>query len=154
MAIIGKNGLWFKDGPLSHRQLEILFLVAQFPQGTDRKELTEDLHDRHSRARSSRGESVLSDSQRASLSRSIKRLIDAGLVQRVGNQLCLTEGGRQFMDALRQDPALDTYLKCYAPTWSKRAQRAAGVDDGTPRKTLEEAEQAISRHWREKYNLG
>lgn len=127
MARIGGNGLWFKDGPLSHQQLQILFMVAEFDRGVSRAELTFALFDRPGRAYQERGETPLSDAQRASLSRSIKRLTDIGLIQRHGDQLLLAAGGVTFMASLRQDSALPVYLKHFGPTWSERGRRAAGL---------------------------
>jgi predicted RNA-binding Zn ribbon-like protein len=150
---ICKTGLLFADALLSHRQLEVLFLVGEFDNGADRKELTDDLFDRYQRARQTRGEHVLSGSERASLSRSIKRLIDLHLVQRAGNQLSLTDNGRQFLDSLKTIPAFSTYLEHYGKTWCKRARRAAGLDADAPRVTLADAARTRENYLRQKYGL-
>lgn len=128
MAVIARNGLWFKDGPLSHHQLQILFMVAEFDKGISRTEVTYALFDRPGRAYQERGQVPLSDAQRASLSRSIKRLIDVGLIQRRGDQLLLTENGVTFIASLRQDSAFAVYLKHFGPAWSERGRRAAGLE--------------------------
>ena len=127
MAVISRNGLWFSDGPLSHQQLQILFMVGEFDRGISRAELTDALFDRPGRAYQERGETPLSDAQRASLSRSIKRLTAVGLIQRRGEQLQLTDNGVTFMASLRQDSALAVYLKHFGPAWSERGRRAAGL---------------------------
>jgi len=127
MTAIFRNGLWFADGPLSHQQLQILFLVAEFDKGIERSDLTDALFDRPGRAYQGQGETPLSAAQRASVSRSIRRLTDVGLLHRHGDQLLLTDNGVTFMAALRKDGALAPYLKHFGPVWSERGRRAAGL---------------------------
>ncbi len=150
MTTICKTGLLFGDRLLSHRQMEILYIVGEYQIGADRQELTDDLFERYGRASRNTRHKPLTAAERASLSRSIKRLIDVGLIEQRQNQLRLTPHGRQFMDGIQDNQAVKNYLRHYGPTWCKTARRIIGMED-SPRITVDDADAGLRAWMGDKY---
>lgn len=145
MPTICDTGLLFADRLLSHRQMEILHLVGEYPNGIHRGELTEDLFERYGRASKHTRHAPLTASERASLSRSIKRLVDAGLCVQNRQMLRLTDHGKLFMESMRENQAWRNYLQFYGRTWCKQARRIVGCGEDE-RITVDEATHAWSVH--------